>query len=156
MLKTKKIVQTSFLINRFIELINILKKGEIGPFIFNNQIDEMLSEFLFVTILLFEKGNYTFEKNIFGLFMIYISFASFVKTIYLKNNLKYNKDFFKKEISLKNFEEYISKTTNIFFGILKSTLAYLMNKINISKMISNNQYNQRDNKYENLISDFYT
>ena len=155
MLKTKKIVQTSFLINRFIELINILKKGEIGPFIINNQIDEMLSEFLFLTILLFEKGNYTFEKNIFGLFMIYISFASFVKTIYLKNNLKYNKDFFKNEISLKNFEVYISNTTNIFFGILKSTLAYLMNKINISKMISNNQYIQRDNKYENLISDFY-
>ena len=155
LLKIKRIIFTSFLINRFIELINQLKNCEMTLHIIDNNIDLIFSELLFLSILLFEKDKFNFEKNIFGLFIIYIPFSLYIKSILYKNNLSFNKENLEKDITIQKYKSFLSNPSNDFYENLKLTFTYIMNKILISKMLSNNEFLEKENKFEYLLKDFY-
>ena len=156
LLKIKRIIFTSFLINRFIELINQLKNCEMTSHIIDNNIDLIFSELLFLSILLFEKGKFNFDKNIFGLFIIYIPFSLYIKSILYNNNLSFDKENIKNYITIKKYKRFLSNpSNNNFYENLKLTFTYIMNKISISKMISNNEFIEKENKFEYLLKDFY-
>ena len=155
LLKIKRIIFTSFLINRFIQLINQLKNCEMTLDIIDNNIDLIFSELLFLSILLFEKGKFNFEKNVFGLFIIYIPFSLYIKSILYKNNLSFNKENIEKDITIKKYKNFLSNPSNSFYENLKLTFTYIMNKISISKMISNIEFIEKENKFEYLLKDFY-
>ena len=149
LLKIKEIKYTSYLINRFIELIKQLKNGEIlSEDIFKNKIDKIISEILFLTILLFEKDSFIFEKNLFSLFITYNSLSFLIKSIFYRNNLNFNQEKFIEEVKLEKYKKELNDSSN-----LKDIIINLINKIKISKMILTQEYEEKEN--EMLINDFY-
>jgi len=165
-LKSKMLDIDKF-INEFHKSIKILENNEnnqsyIDLFL-NNSFEKELDKILFISLILFDFENS--EKFFIHLFSPFILIISFIKNVFIENNLNLSPIQLKKSLNIGLFNNYIinddanlRQSMDIFlekifiFSLINKNKKY--NKDNLIKITENNKATN-DNVYKELLLEKY-
>ena len=161
LLKTKLLPINKFLFEFYnlIKFFKIEKDNNVNiiQLFFNNIISEQIDKILFIFLILFDLENV--EPYFIDLFYPYILIISFIKQLFLENNLNLSPIEIRKSINIEGFNIYINNNKD---NNLKESFNIFLDKINIFSLINNNKiYNNKEdntiiiNPYQQFISENY-
>ena len=162
-----KMLNIEIFVSKFHKLINMLENKEntmnyINLF-FNNSFENEFDKILFISLILFDFENS--EKFLIDLFSPFILIISFIKKVFIENDLNLSPVQLRKSINIESFNNYINndeanlrQSMNIFlekiyiFSLINKNKKY--NKDNLIKITENNKINS-DNIYKELSLEKY-
>ena len=162
-----KLLNIEKFISEFHKSITFLESNENSmnyiQLFFNNSFEKEFEKILFLRLILFDFENS--EKFLIELFSPFIPIISFIKKIFIENNLNLSPNQLRESINIESFNNYINndetnlrQSMNIFlekiyiFSLINKNKKYIID--NLIKITENNK-TASDNVYKELLLEKY-